>query len=252
VDVTGNTHRAEFCIDNSTRGFIHRAASGCSSCAGFENAAARPHEPHSTVAGARAARVVLEAALHREPIHWGTRLHDQFMLRVFCSAGFSRRAARSEPGRLSIRIRLVRSTTSSFATPAFGHAHHAGVDLEVRQATEPWYVLGEEGGAGGTARYVDSSVSVCRSRPRSGGGPLCNRLQWAPHAAALYRQTGRMGGRRAISRWQPASACIPPFPFTRRHLRRRGYLDRPFGGRLHLSRLASRRPKPRQLPGKCE
>ena len=30
--------------------------------------------------------------------------------------------------------------------------------IELRQAIEPWHVLGEEVGAAGTSRYVDSSV----------------------------------------------------------------------------------------------
>ncbi len=45
-----------------------------------------------------------------------------------------------------------------FRFPVLGRIEQRGIELELRQAIEPWLVLGEEPGAGGTARYVDSSV----------------------------------------------------------------------------------------------
>ena len=81
-----------------------------------------------------------------------------------------------------------------FRYPVFGHAHHAGIDIEVRQATEPWYVLGEEGTTGGTARYVDSSVERVQIRTdRADREPVRGDVQWTACADAFHRQARRMG-----------------------------------------------------------
>jgi uncharacterized protein (DUF2126 family) len=45
-----------------------------------------------------------------------------------------------------------------FRFPLIGEFTIGGVQIELRQAIEPWHVLGEEFGGTGAARYVDSSV----------------------------------------------------------------------------------------------
>ena len=94
-----------------------------------------------------------------------------------------------------------------FRYPVFGHAHHAGIDIELRQATEPWYVLGEEGSPGGTARYVDSSVERVQIKTE---GLVDGRYVIACNGRRLpLHSTGNrgVGGGRAISGL--AAAVVP-------------------------------------------
>ena len=85
--------------------------------------------------------------------------------------------------------------------------------MELRQALEPWHVLGEEGTAGGTARYVDNSLDRVQVLVRDGANGrfavTCNRR------GLPLTNTGTFGEKVAGVRyrsWQPASALHPNIP----------------------------------------
>ena len=157
TDITGNTHRAEFCIDklynpNSLRGRL-----GLLELRGFEMP---PHPDMALVQALLVRALVARFADERYSaplIRWGTSLHDRFMLPHFVLADVAEVVTDLRAHGIDFELSWL-VPYLEFRFPRIGVTKIGDVELELRNAIEPWHVLGEEATAGGTARYVDSST----------------------------------------------------------------------------------------------
>lgn len=157
IDVTGNTHRSEFCIDKM---YSPDSASGR---LGLLELRAFEMPPHARMSVAQ--QLLLRALIARfwdEPYlapvtRWGTQLHDRFMLSTFVRMDFADILSEMRQAGFALDDAWF-DPHFEFRFPLVGSLQCMGMELTLRNALEPWHVMGEESTSSGTARYVDSSI----------------------------------------------------------------------------------------------
>ncbi len=212
VDGTGNTHRAEFCIDKL---YSPDSSTGRLGLVEFRAFEMPPHSRMSLVQ-----QLLLRACVARfwnapytEPmVDWDTSLHDRFMLPHFVSQDFNDVIEEMRGSGFALEHNWF-APHFEFRFPRIGSFAHSGVEVELRKAIEPWYVLGEEGVIGGTARYVDSSVERLQVKVRGMIDP--RHIVTVNGRKVPLHPTGTEGEFVAGVRyraWQPPSCLHPTIP----------------------------------------
>ena len=212
TDLTGNTHRAEFCIDKLCSPDVKSNRQGLLELRGFE----MPPHPQMSLTQQLLLRTLIARfweTPYRQPlVPWGNRLHDEFMLPHFVWNDFCDVIAFCNASGYAIDAQWF-APHFEFRFPVVGSFTYNMANFELRQAIEPWNVLGEQAGTGGTARYVDSSVE--RMQVKIDGFVDERYLLTCNGRVLPFHSTGINGQYVAGVRyraWQPPNCLHPTIP----------------------------------------
>ncbi|MEM6644192.1 MAG: transglutaminase family protein [Bacteroidota bacterium] len=209
IDVTGNTHRAEFCIDKLYSPDSSSGRLGILEFRGFDM------PPHYRMAMVQFLLIrALLSWFWQKPyshklVRWGTALHDRFLLPHYCYKDLSEVINELSNAGYAFDISWF-DPFFSFRFPFLGELQVDDIHIELKMAIEPWHVLGEEISSMGTARFVDSSMERIQVKiaglTDSRYHLLCNGFR------IPLKSTGVQGEYVAGIRyraWQPPSALHP-------------------------------------------
>jgi uncharacterized protein (DUF2126 family)/transglutaminase-like putative cysteine protease len=212
TDITGNTHRAEFCIDKL---YSPDSASGRLGIVEFRGFDMPPHYRMSLVQTllirTLVARFWVKPYKHKL-VRWGTELYDRFMLPHYNFLDMKEVVEDLQRAGYAFDIAWF-NAFFEFRFPHYGTVQIGDVTIELRMAIEPWHVLGEESTNSGTARYVDSSVERIQVKI---SGLIDGRYILVCNGRGIpLKSTGIQGEYVAGVRykaWQPWSALHPTIP----------------------------------------
>ncbi|MGH7971045.1 MAG: transglutaminase family protein, partial [Limisphaerales bacterium] len=209
IDASGNTHRAEFCIDKL---FAPETSSGR---LGLVEMRAFEMPPHARMSLAQ--HLLLRGLIARfwnEPyrnglVRWGSDIHDRWLLPHFCETDLRDVLSDLREAGFPFELEWFRPHLE-FRFPRIGEFVQREVQVELRTALEPWHVLGEQAGPGGTVRYVDSSLERLQVKAR---GLVGDRFEVIANGRRVpLHPTGMNGESVAGVRyraWQPPE-CLQP------------------------------------------
>ncbi|MDZ4849056.1 MAG: transglutaminase family protein [Pirellulaceae bacterium] len=212
IDLTGNTHRAEFCIDKLYSPDSSTGRLGLVELRGFEMP---PHARMSLTQQLLIRAMSMrfwETPFSDRLIDWGTSLHDRYLLPHFVWSDFGHVIEDLNRAGFGFERRWF-APHFEFRFPFIGEIRQQDISIELRSAIEPWYVLGEEPAGGGTVRFVDSSVEKIQVKVTGMTGTrhivTCNGRKVPLHPTGVQGEYVAAVRYRA---WQPSTCLHPTVP----------------------------------------